>query len=144
MKSILLAATILTGQPYVLDADTIELQHQRIRIQGIDAPELDQICTRSGATYSCGIEARDQLVRYLGSRIVACETSGKDIYNRWLAVCRVDGEGIGAWLVRQGYALAFTRYSYRYIIDEAVARVAGRGMWAGEFVPPWDWRRQQK
>jgi len=136
-------AQTLTGVPYVIDADTISIGTDRIRLQGIDAPETDQICLDDhGKPWSCGIEARDRLIQHLGSRAVTCVTNGKDVYHRWLAVCSTDEGDLGTWLVREGFALAFVRYSHAYVADEAVARGGRKGLWEGSFVAPWDWRHR--
>jgi endonuclease YncB( thermonuclease family) len=129
-------AQTLTG----IDGDTIAIGAQRIRLQGIDAPELDQTCLDSaGAVWRCGIVVRDRLTQHIGQQSVSCSTSGKGIYGRWLAACTVDGD-LGAWLVTEGLALAFVRYSIKYVADEAVARSARQGLWVGAFVAPWGWR----
>ena len=71
-----------------------------------------------------------------------CEGSGA--YDRRAAVCSVDGEDLNAWLVREGLALAYRKYSLDYIGQENAARAAGRGMWSGAFYAPWDQRRGAK
>jgi endonuclease YncB( thermonuclease family) len=133
-------AQTLTGAARVVDGDTIAIGGERIRLSGIDAPEINQTCLDDkGLPWRCGTVARDRLIQHIGSRPVSCPTSGKDVYGRWLASCSVDGD-LGTWLVAEGLALAFVRYSTRYVAAEAVARNARKGMWAGAFVAPWDWR----
>ena len=123
------------------DADTIVIGGETIRLQGVDAPETDQICLDSrGALWNCGIDARDRLIRHIGSRQTSCVTSGKDVFGRWLATCSTNGGDLSAWLVREGLGMAFIRYSSAYVAEEAMARSAQKGMWAGAFIAPWDWR----
>jgi endonuclease YncB( thermonuclease family) len=133
-------AQTFTGPARVVDGDTLAIGGERIRLQGIGAPEIDQVCLDDkGLLWRCGIVACDRLIQHIGARPTFCLTSGKDIYGRWLATCTVDGD-LGAWLVAEGLALAFVRYSHAYVADEAVARNARKGLWAGAFVVPWDWR----
>ena len=84
----LACAQTLTGTATIIDADTIVIRSVRIRLQGLDAPETDQICLDSrGALWNCGIDARDRLIRHVGSRETSCVTNGKDAFGRWLATC---------------------------------------------------------
>jgi endonuclease YncB( thermonuclease family) len=134
-------AQTLTGTATIIDADTIVIRSERIRLQGVDAPETDQICLNSrGAPWNCGIDARDRLLRHIGSRETSCVTNGKDAFGRWLATCSTNEVDLSAWLVREGFGLAFIRYSNAYVAEESNARSAQKGMWAGAFIAPWDWR----
>ena len=132
----------LTGTATIIDADTIVIGSEKIRFQGVDAPETDQICLdRRGAVWKCGIDARDRLIRYIGARETSCVTNGKkDVFGRWLATCSTSEGDLSAWLVREGLGVAFIRYSKAYVAEEATARSAQQGMWAGAFIAPWDWR----
>jgi endonuclease YncB( thermonuclease family) len=134
-------AQTLTGTATIIDADTIVIRSERIRLRGVDAPETDQICLNNrGAPWNCGIDARDQLIRHIGSRETSCITNGQDAFGRWLATCSTNEGDLSAWLVREGFGLAFIRYSNSYVTEEAVARSGQKGMWAGAFIAPWDWR----
>lgn len=136
-------AADITGIVSVIDGDTIDMHGTRIRLHGIDAPENRQECERNRKVWRCGQEAAwalDQLVR---GKSVACEPRDKDRYGRTIAVCRVGRQDIGAWMVEQGWALAFTRYSDDYVGQETAAKRTKRGMWAGEFVAPWEWRSKK-
>ena len=137
------AAEIISGVPRIVDGDTLAMGAAKIRLAGIDAPESDQICLDArGARWTCGIEARDRLVEHIGTRAIDCTPSGSDAYHRTLAVCSVAGEDLNAWMVRQGWALAFIKYSQAYRVDETTARDARRGLWSGAFIAPWDWRHR--
>lgn len=88
---------------------------------------------------TCGVTARDRLADHIGGRAIDCAATGKDVYGRILAVCRSAGEDLNAWMVREGWALAFVRYSKAYAADETAANEAQRGLWSGAFIAPWDW-----
>jgi endonuclease YncB( thermonuclease family) len=131
----------LIGHARVADGDSIELAGVRIRLEGIDAPELDQPCTDAkGRVWRCGEAAARELRRHLGGQELRCERRGVDQYHRILATCALpDGSDVSAWIVQQGWALAYGGAGeYRSEQDEAQA--AGRGIWAGSFTPPREWR----
>lgn len=135
----------LTGVPRIVDGDTVEIAGTKIRLEGIDAPETDQLCLNAhGQRWACGIEARDQLVRHAGGRAWTCKEKEKDRYGRTVATCFVGAEDIDRWMVREGWALAFLRYSRLYEAEEAAARAAHAGLWAGAFIAPWDWRSRNE
>jgi endonuclease YncB( thermonuclease family) len=138
------AASDLIGRATVIDGDTIEINSQRIWLFGIDAPELQQTCVADGQTYQCGQQAALALTDHVGQQTVACEQRETDRYGRIIAVCRVDGADLGAWMVSQGWALAYFLYSRDYLEQEDAARTAWLGMWQGAFTPPWAWRRAQR
>ncbi|WP_198377557.1 thermonuclease family protein [Neoroseomonas rubea] len=121
----------------VVDGDTLAAGSERLRINGIDAPEMAQSCERAGTTYPCGRMAREAMAAILGSGTVACEILGADQYGRRIARCRNEaGQDIAAELVRQGWAIAFRRFSLDYVGQEAEARRARRGIWEGRFEEP--------
>jgi len=135
----------ITGRAAVIDGDTIELQGQRIRLWGIDAPEGRQTCQRRGSDYRCGQEAANALDRHINARPVVCMQQDVDRYGRVVARCSVGGSDLGAWLVRRGLAIRYPEYAGRaYIVEEASARLGRRGVWAGTFVVPWEWRRERR
>jgi len=130
-----------TGRASVIDGDTIEIHGQRIRLFGIDAPESRQTCETDGQTYRCGQQAALVLADHVGQQTVACEPRDTDRYGRIVAVCRAGAEDLNAWLVSQGWALAYRHYSMAYAGQEDAARAAQLGIWRGAFTAPWDWRR---
>jgi endonuclease YncB( thermonuclease family) len=139
------ASEIITGIPRIMDGDTIAVGPIKIRLASIDAPETDQVCLDDhGSKWACGVESRNHLAEHIGRRSVECAPSGSDAYGRTLAVCSVTGEDLNAWMVRQGWALAYVRYSTSYMHDEAEARAAPRGLWRGAFIAPWDWRHRNR
>ncbi len=132
----------LVGQASVIDADTLEVHGQRIRFNGIDAPEGGQRCLDAkGVLVRCGQIAANALDRFIAGNPVTCTISGKDRYNRALGGCSVRNVDLQDWLVRNGHALAYRQYSKDYISAEDEARRTKAGMWAGEFVEPWNWRK---
>ena len=136
----------LTGERYrVVDGDTIHLEGQKIRLLGIDAPEMKQFCRNAkGEKWNCGILARDMLAGMLGARAeVTCILTGRDKYKRFLGRCFAgDASGLDVQraLVRGGFAVA--EYTKDYIRDEARAKAKKYGIWAGTFLRPKDYRRQ--
>ena len=139
-------ADTLSGPARVIDADTIDVAGERVRLSGIDALERNQRCRDdAGRSYRCGAEAAAALKRRIGGGAVRCETTVHDRYGRAIATCfATDGTDLNGWLVRQGHALAYRRYSRAYVCDEEVARRNRRGMWNGAFVPPWAWRKDMR
>jgi len=134
-------ADTLAGRASVIDGDTLEIHGERVRLWGVDAPESRQTC--GDPVWRCGQRAANELALWIGQRTVTCEPQGKS-YNRIVAVCSVGGTDIAAWLVTQGWALDDARYSGgAYADEQATARAAGRGVWAGEFEMPWDFRRKR-
>ena len=103
----------LTGVPRIVDGDTLAIGSTKVRLQGIDAPETDQVCLNAnGDHWTCGIEARDQLAVHIGGREIRCSSNGIDAYQRTLGTCYLAQEDLNAWMVQQGWALAYARRSY--------------------------------
>ncbi len=135
----------LTGIPIIGDADTLNIGPTKVRLEGIDAPEMDQVCVNAnGDVWPCGIEARDQLKAHIAGRKISCTPSGTDRYRRTLGTCKLEGEDLNGWMVQQGWALAYLKYSSVYVHAEQDARTNQRGLWRGAFIAPWDWRHRNK
>jgi endonuclease YncB( thermonuclease family) len=135
----------IQGIPRIVDGDTVQIGAVKIRLQGIDAPETDQLCLdRDAKRWNCGIEARDRLIKKAGGKVWTCRTNSIDRYGRALATCEVEGSDINRWLVRGGWALSFVRYSHTYDADQRAARQTQVGLWSGAFIAPWDWRGRKK
>src|SRR6266576_2507001 len=132
------SAVNLIGQASIIDGDTIEIRGQRIRLFGIDAPEHDQLCEAAGSQYRCGQQAALAPADQIGSKTVDCAPRDVDQYGRVVAVCSAGSEDLNAWMVRQGWALAYRHYSTAYVADEDAAHLAGDGIWRGTFDAPWD------
>lgn len=136
-----LAAEPLVGTASIIDGDTIEVHGQRIRLHGIDAPESRQECTRSeNTTWRCGQEAALALSDRIGRAIVRCDPRDRDRYGRIIAICFKGSENLNRWMVANGWAVAYRKYSMGYISDEERAKRARLGIWSGSFEMPWEWR----
>ena len=125
----------------VIDGDTIRLGDVKIRFSGIDAPEINQTCVASEGKVACGKISRDLLIEKVTNNKISCTDEGKDFYGRVLGECFVNGESLSAYLVREGFAFAYRKYSNKYIEDEEYAKFNKLGMWSMEFQYPWDYRR---
>ena len=135
----------LTGHARIIDGDTLEMNGKRVRLEGIDAPESRQECERSnGRRYACGREATMKIRRRIAGRVLRCESSGRGRYGRIIATCYLGKTDLNAWMVKQGQALAYRRYSRAYVGDELSAKLGRRGIWQGRFVEPRNWRRGER
>ena len=95
-------AADITGVPKIRDADQIQIGSTRIRLGGIDAPSVDQLCLNTkGERWTCGVAARDELIKHVGNKSWTCQTRTIDRRGRTVARCQVDGEDIQKWLVTQ-------------------------------------------
>ena len=131
----------IIGVASVIDGDTIEIHGQRIRLFGIDAPESSQLCTRpNGERWRCGQQASLALADRIGRATVRCEQRDIDRYRRVVAVCFKGTEDLDRWMVLNGWAVAFRRYSLDYVEAEEAARRSRINIWSGSFEMPWDWR----
>ena len=139
-------AADFTGVPKIREGDHIQIGNTRIRLGGIDAPAVDQLCLNTqGERWTCGAAARDELIKHADNKTWTCHSRQvADRRGRQVARCEVDGEDIQKWLVRNGWALAYARFSRDYEADEKAAREAKAGMWQGAFIAPWDWRVRNK
>jgi endonuclease YncB( thermonuclease family) len=137
-------AAAVVGVASVIDGDTIEIHGQRIRLHGIDAPEASQPCDLDGKPWRCGRASANALAEYIGRRTVTCEPRDRDRYGRVVAACSVGGFSLSAWMVREGWAVAYQRYSQDFVADEVAARAARRGIWRSTFMVPWEWRAQRR
>ena len=138
---ILIFTPINSQELNVIDGDTIHLNGEKIRFSGIDTPELKQTCIKDKAKIFCGITAREMLINTIGNNIVKCIREGKDRYKRTLAECYVNEISLSSYLVRNGYAFAYRKYSKKFISDEDYAKTNKLGMWSMKFDYPWDYRK---
>lgn len=122
------------------DGDSLMVGDKEVRLFGIDAPELDQTCTKDGMGWSCGASAADRLAQLIAGKNVVCSTVGTDQHGRFLGRCMVGATDVNRAMVASGYAVAFRRYSSDYVSAEDSAKVTKRGIWAGTFQMPSDYR----
>ena len=130
----------------VIDGDSIVLGKLRIRMQGIDAPELKQECLdkQSKLQYKCGELAKEYLIKLIAGQIVKCTDEGEDRYKRQLSYCYVGKLNLNREMVRAGYAVAYSKYDKSFVKEEMEAKINNLGIWSSEFANPENWRRNKK
>ena len=146
-------ANQILGSAKVVDGDTIKINGKIIRLFGIDAPEKKQICKKNWLSinfftftknYYCGKVATKKLKKFISNKKAKCIGSQKDKYNRLIAICYVRNKDINMWLVRNGLAVSYKKYSSKYLHQEKMAQKEKIGLWQGEFDMPWEWRKKNK
>lgn len=130
---------VVAGPFHVVDGDTLTIGGLRMRLRGLDAPEMKQRCGEGQASWSCGIEARKALQSLVAVK-ATCKTHGSDKYRRRLVRCSAGGEDIGSVMVRDGRAVAYGDYTR----EEAQAKASRRGIWSGPFEKPEAWRKAHR
>ena len=138
---LLIVQNVSSNTVHVIDGDTIKIGNKKIRFSGIDAPELNQYCFKNGKKILCGVLAKKALLKKIGNKIPKCVIEGKDIYKRILAECFVNEKSLSKFLVRNGYAFAYRKYSKKFIQDEEFARKNKLGLWSMKFDYPWEFRK---
>ena len=143
-------ASEIVGFPKVVDGDTIHIKSYKIRLEGIDAPEMKQKCKKPylqimfftfQKDYNCGQVSKKKLFQKIGNKPVKCILLGKDRYKRYLAKCFKGTVNLNRWMVRNGYAIAYRKYSKKYVPDENFAKEEKLGLWRGTFIKPEKWRK---
>jgi endonuclease YncB( thermonuclease family) len=145
------AETSLSGVVRIVDGDTLAFGQQRVRLDGIDAPEKSQACYRqanqAGSAWACGQAAKEALTQMIGGQPVTCAASKTDRYGRYIAKCTVIYQGrtldLGGAMVWNGWALAYTQNSKAYVGEQQQAQAAVRGIWGSHWQAPADYRRSQ-
>ena len=128
----------------IIDGDTIVLNGEKIRLRGMDAPEMKQSCRNSDwKKIQCGEIAKGKLIEMIGDNKVICDIKGKDRYKRKLGYCYVGTLNLNQEMVKRGYAVSYSKYDTNFVADERVAREKKLGFWAGKFENPEKWRRKQ-
>jgi endonuclease YncB( thermonuclease family) len=147
VASLLLATAAATAEPLIgrasiVDGDTLEIHGTRIRLWGVDAPESSQLCRDDDAKqFRCGATAANELDAFIADRPVTCIEVEQDRYGRTVGVCTVDNIDLADWLVRNGLAFNSPQYSRSAYADaQREAEQNERGLWAGSFVMPWQFR----
>lgn len=136
-----LSQTTIAGDARVIDGDTLAIGGTRIRLAGIDAPELGQLC----GPVHCGLAAKRHLSEIIGADTVTCVASGLDRYGRTLARCSTSRvRDLGEMMTATGYAMAYRRYSTAYVDAEDAAKAEHLGLWRWSFGNPEDWRRGKR
>ena len=153
MFSTNILAQEIIGIPKIVDGDTIYINNFKIRLEGIDAPEMRQKCKKEklkissiiGYTfyedYYCGKYSKENLEAIVKGSEIKCISSIKDRYKRYLAKCFKGKINLNRWMVRNGHAVAYRRYSKEYMPDEDFAKENKLGLWKGKFLNPEKWRK---
>ena len=156
MKNIIITSAILflissstfsktiIGYARIIDGDTININKYKIRLYGIDAPEIKQTCKIEFQDWFCGEQSTKELMKLINNQEVKCVTNDIDIYKRYIAICSVNKININQWMVKSGWAIAYRYYSTDYIIEEKYARDKKLGVWKSEFMKPYAYRQQNK
>ena len=143
----------VSGIPKIVDGDTIHINNYKFRLEGIDAPEMRQICKKEslkisyliGFTfykdYSCGKISKEKLIDKINGSEIKCISTSKDRYERYVATCFKGKTNLNQWMVRNGLAIAYRRYSKKYVADEDFAKENKLGLWQGKFMSPEKWRK---
>ena len=143
----------ISGIPKVVDGDTVHIDNYKFRLEGIDAPEMRQQCKKEsfkisffiGFTfykdYSCGRVSKEKLITKIDTTEIKCISSSKDRYKRYIATCYKGKTNLNQWMVRNGFAIAYRRYSKAYVPDEEFAKENKLGLWKGKFMEPEKWRK---
>ena len=135
----------------ITDGDTIRINEKRIRLWGIDAPELKQTCflQKENITWPCGKKAKEALIKFINNKIPKCTTINKDYYNRTVASCKIITDdnkelNLSSQMVRNGWAFDYTRYSHgQYTYEQKKAEKEQKGLWTSNFEFPWEWRKHK-
>ena len=125
----------------VIDGDTIHIGKLKYRFFGIDAPETKQICEKDNIKIKCGVIAKNVLKNKIGDKIPECIVKDKDRYQRLVAECFIGNESLSKFMVREGYAVAYTQYSKDFIEDEKYAKENKLGIWSMSFQIPSEYRK---
>ena len=143
----------ISGIPKVVDGDTIHINNYKFRLEGIDAPEMRQQCKKESfkisfligfifyKDYSCGRVSKVKLINKINTSEIKCISSSKDRYKRYIATCFKGKTNLNQWMVRNGFAIAYRRYSKKYVPDEVFAKENKLGLWQGKFMEPEKWRK---
>ena len=141
------------GVPKIIDGDTVHINNYKLRLEGIDAPEMRQQCKKEflkissiiGFTfykdYSCGKVSKEKLIAKINRSEIKCVFKSKDRYKRYIATCFKGKINLNKWMVRNGLAIAYRRYSKKYVSDEEFAKENKLGLWQGKFMSPEKWRK---
>ena len=143
--------SLISGVAKVIDGDTIKIKKKKIRFFGIDAPEKKQKCRKAWLTisfitinkdYPCGEISTLKLKNKINNKFITCKSTNKDKYKRFIAECFKGKTNINRWMVRNGHAVVYRKYSKKYLAAENLARNEKLGLWSGTFKMPWEWRKE--
>ena len=133
----------IQGKAKIIDGDTIHIGKNKIRLHGIDAPEINQTCSINDQIWNCGIKSSLALENLILKKEVRCEVIDIDRYKRFIAECFVKEKNINRYMVKNGWAIAYRYYSLDFIDDEESAKKKKVGIWQGVFQEPYLFRKSQ-
>ena len=142
----------ISGNAQIIDGDTIKINSKKIRLYGIDAPEFMQMCKKPylkiifftfTKDYPCGKISTQKLQKKINNKVITCKILDIDRYKRLIGECYKRNLNLNSWLVSNGYAVAYRKYSKKYISNEINAKNEKKGLWQGKFEMPWDFRRKK-
>ena len=141
----------ISGFAKVVDGDTIKINSKKIRLYGIDAPEKKQKCKKIYLTisfmsftkdYMCGEVSTQKLIKKINKQKLNCNILDVDRYKRLIGECFKRNINLNSWMVSNGFAVAYRKYSKKYVSDEINAKNNKLGIWQGKFEMPWDYRKK--
>jgi endonuclease YncB( thermonuclease family) len=138
------AQASFSGIGHAKDGDSLTIGDRQVRLFGIDAPEWGQVCSRGGQPWDCGSAAASELGKLVTDKPVQCVAVDIDQYHRTVAQCTVGELDVNRTMVALGYAIAYRRYSTAYVSAEESAKANRRGLWAGTFELPSQYRREER
>ena len=143
----------ISGNAQIIDGDTIKINSKKIRLYGIDAPEFEQMCKKPYLTiifftftkdYPCGKISTEKLQKKINNKVITCKILDIDRYKRLIGECYKRNLNLNSWLVSNGHAVAYRKYSKKYVSYEINAKNEKLGIWQGKFEMPWDFRRKNR
>jgi endonuclease YncB( thermonuclease family) len=137
------AGNYFFGLGHAKDGDSLMVGDREVRLFGIDSPEWDQTCKRGGLNWACGQDAAEELSKLVTGREVSCVAVNSDEYGRTVAQCTANGVDVNRTMVESGYATAYRHYSTVYVSAEQSAKANRRGIWAGTFELPSQYRHEE-
>ena len=140
----LFSAEIITGHAKIIDGDTLHIGKYKIRLHGIDAPELNQDCILNDNVWNCGKESKFFLINFINNKKISCKLIDTDRYKRHIGICFKDNINLNKKIVREGWAVAYRYYSKDFIYDENIAKGNKLGIWKGDFEEPYLYRKKNK
>ena len=144
----------ISGIPKIIDGDTVHINNYKFRLEGIDAPEMKQQCKKESfkisstigfsfyKDYNCGQVSKAKLKAKINGSKIKCISTSKDKYKRYIATCFKGETNLNRWMVRNGHAIAYRKYSKKYVAHEDIAKKDKLGLWSGTFEMPWEYRKK--
>ena len=142
----------ISGNAQIIDGDTIKINSKKIRLHGIDAPEFKQMCKKTylkiifftfTKDYPCGKISTENLKKKINNKVITCTILDIDRYKRLIGECYKGNLNLNSWLVSNGHAVAYRKYSKKYVSYEINAKNEKLGIWQGKFEMPWVYRRKK-